>query len=105
MRTIFDLLGVGWPEADILQIMADVPWGVGHFNPPDYMQLIADARQTSDLDERKALYFEAQKIALAQVMAVPIWTDLAVVMTSAKMQGFKLGPESINVWVDSWIED
>jgi peptide/nickel transport system substrate-binding protein len=99
-----DLVSVGWPEADILYIMADFGWGVGFYNPADYMDLITQARQTSDLAERKELYFEAQKLALEDVMAVPIWTDLAVVMVHNDVKGFKLGPEAINVWVDAWVE-
>lgn len=99
-----DLLGYGWPEADILFVMADSAWGVGNYNPVDYMELISEARQTSDLDERKRLYFEAQKVALEDVMAVPLWTSLAVFMTSASVKGFKLGPEAIMVWVDAWVE-
>ncbi len=100
-----DVLGYGWPEADILYVMADSGWGVGNYNPTDYMQLISDARVTSDLEERKSLYFEAQKIALEDVMAVPLWTGLDVYMTSADVKGFHLGPESIMVWVDAWVED
>jgi ABC-type transport system substrate-binding protein len=68
------------------------------------MELITEARQTSVLEERKELYFEAQKLALEDVMAVPIWTDLVVLMTSNDVKGFKLGPENINVWVDAWVE-
>jgi len=37
----------------------------------------------------------AQKIALEDVMAVPLWTGLDVYMTSADVKGFHLGPESI----------
>jgi len=99
------LINVGWPEADILSVMADFGWGVGNYKKPEYMDLLTQARQTSDLDERKEYYFEAQKHALADVMAVPIWTDLAVVMVSDDVKGFKLGPENVNVWVDAWVED
>jgi len=100
-----NIMGVGWPEADILYIMADVGWGVANYSPEDYMTLISDARLTTDLAERKELYFEAQKLALEDVMAVPLWTDLAVVMTSSKVKGFHMGPEFVNVWVDAWVED
>lgn len=101
-----DLIGVGWPEADILYIMADFGWGLGNYNPTDYMELISEARKTSDLDERKRLYFDAQKLALEDVMGVPIWTDLAVIMTSNTVKGFKLGPDADTmVWVDCWVED
>lgn len=99
-----DVIGVGWPEADILQIMNDLAWGVGQYKPTDYVDAITAARQTNDLDERKALYFEAQQLALEDVMAIPLWTDLAVIMTGANVQGFKTGPEFINVWVDAWVE-
>ncbi len=82
-----DVLGYGWPEADILYVMADSAWGVGNYNPTDYMELISQARKTADLEERKSLYFEAQKIALEDVMAVPLWTTLTVWMTSCRRQG------------------
>lgn len=99
-----DIISVGWPEADILYIMADIGWGVGNYNPPDYMELIDEARRVTDLEERKALYFEAQKLALEDVMAVPLWTSITMIMSRAEVQGFYLGPDNINVWVDAWVE-
>jgi peptide/nickel transport system substrate-binding protein len=100
-----DIISVGWPEADILYIMADIGWGVGNYNPPDYMELIDEARRVTDLDERKELYFEAQKLALEDVMAVPLWTSITMIMTREEVQGFYLGPDNINVWVDAWVEN
>lgn len=100
-----DLVGVGWPEADILHLISSFEWGFGHYRVDAYMDAITEARQVSDLAERKALYFEAQKVALADAAAIPLWTDLAVIMTRSEMQGFYLGPDNVNVWVDAWIED
>jgi peptide/nickel transport system substrate-binding protein len=100
-----DVIGVGWPEADILMVMSDFGWGVGNYNPTDYMELLTEARKTAVLDERKSLYFDAQKLALEDVMAVPIWTTLAVYMTSDDVKGFHLGPDAAMVWVDAWVED
>lgn len=99
-----DIISVGWPEADILYIMADIGWGVGNYNPEDYMGFIDEARKVTDLEERKALYFEAQKLALEDVMAVPLWTSITMIMTRSEVQGFYLGPDNINVWVDAWVE-
>jgi peptide/nickel transport system substrate-binding protein len=99
-----NIMGIGWPEADIMFLMSDQAWGVGNFNSQEFVDLLTEARQVTDLDARKELYFEAQKIALAEVMAVPLWTALGVVMTHSDIKGFKLGPENINVWVDAWVE-
>lgn len=100
-----DLVGVGWPEADILHLISSFEWGFGQYRVDAYMDGITEARQVSDLAERKALYFEAQKVALADAAAIPLWTDLAVIMTRSEVQGFYLGPDNVNVWVDAWVED
>jgi peptide/nickel transport system substrate-binding protein len=99
-------ISVGWPEADILNVMAfDLPAGISYYRKPEYIDLLTQARQTSDLDERKRLYFEAQQIALADAVIVPLWTTLASWATRNEVQGYKLGPENISVWVDAWVED
>ncbi len=100
-----DLVGVGWPEPDILHLISSFPFGLGQYRVDEYMDAITEARQVSDLEERKALYFEAQKIALADAAAIPLWTDLAVIMTRAEVKGFHLGPDNVFVWVDAWVED
>lgn len=100
-----DLVSVGWPEPDILHLISSFPWGFGQYRVDAYMDAITEARQVSDLDERKALYFEAQKVALADAAAIPLWTTLAVILTRAELKGHFLGPDNINVWVDAWVED
>lgn len=102
-----NIMGVGWPEADIMWIMAsDIGWGMGNYRPTEYIDLLAKARTTTDQAERKRLYFEAQKIALADCACVPLWTDLdAIIGIRDEVKNFKLGPDSINVWVDCWVEN
>lgn len=98
--------GVGWPEADILYIMAfNLPAGISNYRNPEYIDLLTQARQVTDLGERKELYFEAQKIALADVAAIPLWSPATVTAASSSVKGFKLGPDNINVWTDAWVED
>jgi peptide/nickel transport system substrate-binding protein len=98
--------GVGWPEADILYIMAfNLNAGITNYRNPEYIDLITQARQTNDLAERRELYFEAQKIALADVAAIPLWSPATVTAVRSSVKGFKLGPDSINVWTDAYVEE
>jgi len=95
---------VGWPEADILFVLTSFDWGVGRYQPKDYIDLITQARQTSDQDERKKLYFDAQKLFLEDLPWVPMWTELAVTAVRKEVKGFHVGADLNPIWVDSWVE-
>lgn len=100
----FNWMEVGWPEADILYILTSFGWGVGRYQPADYMDLITQARETSDQDERKALYFEAQKLFLEDLPWVPLWSSVGVTATRAELKNFKLGADGTFIWEDAFVE-
>lgn len=57
---------------------------------PAYDQLLAQARQATELDQRKALYASAQKIALQQLPWTPIAYGRVAVPMRATVKGFVL---------------
>jgi peptide/nickel transport system substrate-binding protein len=101
----FNWMQVGWPEPDILYVLAGFGWGVGRYHPQDYMDLILKARQTNDQDERTEYYFEAQKLFLEDLPWVPLWTSLQVIGTRAEVKGLKIGALDSIIVDDAWVEE
>jgi peptide/nickel transport system substrate-binding protein len=98
-------IGVGWPEADILVVMADnVPFGTGFYRPANYIDAIHKARQTYVKDERKQLYFEAQKILLADLPIVPLWSQSDALGTRKEVKGVVIGPLNSLLVTDGYVE-
>jgi peptide/nickel transport system substrate-binding protein len=101
----FHIMSSGWPEPDILYLIAySLPWGLGYFRPPEYIDLISRARTLNDQDERKRLYFEAQKILLEYAAMVPPWTNVQVDAVRKELKGFKLDVDANPIWSDAWVE-
>ena len=98
-------MGYGWPEPDILKVIASGSWGFSFFRKKEYIDLINQARTITDQAQRKQLYFNAQKIILADAAVVPLWTEpAAIIGIRQQLKGYKLGPQGIDVWVDAWVE-
>jgi ABC-type transport system substrate-binding protein len=95
---------VGWPEADILYILTSFGWGVGRYQPKDYMDLLKQARETSDLDKRKEFYSQAQKLFLEDLPWVPLWSPVAAHAVRQEVKNFALGAYGSFVWEDVFIE-
>jgi peptide/nickel transport system substrate-binding protein len=100
-----NIMGYGWPEPDILKVIAEGTWGFSFYHKKEYIDLINQARTITDHEQRKQLYFEAQKLVLADAAVVPLWTDPAnLVGIRDQVKGYKLGPQGIDVWTDAWVE-
>ncbi|MCA9834820.1 MAG: ABC transporter substrate-binding protein [Thermomicrobiales bacterium] len=95
----------GWSEPDILYMMTDTNWGVGNYRDADYRGIVTEARQTTDFDERKALYFQAQQKMLADAAMVPLWTSESVSVVRKNVHGYKQGPGGSDVFTEIWVED
>lgn len=100
-----DLMGWGWPEPDILSMMTDTEGGIGLYHDEEYQKLVVQARTTSDLAERTALYFDAAKKMLADAAMVPLWTYLEATAIRSSVKNFKLGPQALRVYEDAYVED
>lgn len=100
----FDVMSWGWGEPDLLYMMTDTDSGVGQYRAEDYRKLVEEARRVNDLDERAKLYFEASKIFLRDVGAVPLWTQLTVVGVRKEVKGMKLDPQGYPIYHDVYIE-
>ena len=100
-----NIMGYGWPEPDILKVIAEGSWGFSFYHKKEYIDLINKARTITDHEQRKALYQQALKIQLADAATVPLWTDPAALVGIRKqVKGYMLGPQGIDVWVDAWVE-
>ena len=83
---------VGWPEADILYILTSFGWGVGRYQPKDYMDLLKQAREIADQGKRKEFYTQAQKLFLEDLPWVPLWSPVAATraLGSQELRGRRL---------------
>jgi peptide/nickel transport system substrate-binding protein len=100
-----NIMGYGWPEPDILKVIAEGTWGFSFYHKKEYIDLINQARTVTDHAQRTQMYFEAQKIALADAVVVPLWTDpAAIIGIRDQVKGYKLGPQGVDVWTDAWVE-
>ncbi len=101
-----DLMGWGWSEADLLYMMTsgESQFGLYQEYSPEYKEEVTAARETSDLDERAAHYFEAMKIALADVAAVPLWSAVSAWGSRAELKGLFLDPKGYRNYLDTYIE-
>jgi ABC-type transport system substrate-binding protein len=55
-------------------------------------------------DERKQLYFEAQKILLADLPIVPLWSQSDALGTRAEVKGVVIGPLNSLLVTDGYVE-
>lgn len=99
-----DLMSWGWSEADLLYMMTSgsSQFGLYQEYSPEYKEQVTAARQTSDLDERAQHYFEAMKIALADVAVVPLWSAVTAWGTRAEVIDFHLGPKGYVTYHDAY---
>lgn len=82
--------------------------GEGQFNRSRYAdphmdELIAQGERTADIDERKKVYAEIQKLAMDQALILPLWDGSWVTLAAPAVQGLRFdqiaSPLFYNVWV------
>ena len=82
--------------------------GEGQFNRSRYKdphmdELIAQGQRTTDVEERKRIYAEIQKITMDEALILPLWDESWVTLAAPAVQGLRFdqlaSPLFYNVWV------
>jgi len=68
-----------------------------------YDDLVTQAARTTDLEERKELYAQAQKIAWDDGPNVMLFEDIATYGLNARVQGFEPWPDEPPRFADMWV--
>nr|MBO2508625.1 hypothetical protein [Bacillota bacterium] len=84
-----EMLDQGWPAPNILNSIVGLGWGVGLYNNPDLLDLLARAQSEADDARRAALYRQAQEVLLKDLALVPMYTATVPLVTRAEVQGIK----------------
>lgn len=100
----FDLMSWGWPEPHLMKMMVEGTSQLGAYRNPEYHELVDEAARATEQDERSALYFEANKVALADVAAIPLWTTLAATGVRGELKDFKTGPTGTAIFEDAYFD-
>ena len=109
----FNLSQMNWTAIDPDLVVYDMLHsnqvdGEGQFNrsrfkDPHMDELIAQGQQTTDVEERKAIYAEIQKITMDQALILPLWDESWVTLAAPAVQGLRFdqlaSPLFYNVWV------
>jgi peptide/nickel transport system substrate-binding protein len=110
----FNLSQMNWTAIDPDLVVYDMLHsnqvdGEGQFNRSRYSdphmdELIAEGHRTSDVEERKAIYAEIQKITMDEALILPLWDESWVYLTTPGVQGLRFdqlaSPLFYNVWVE-----
>jgi oligopeptide transport system substrate-binding protein len=88
-----DLLRTGTKQSD-----GTVNWGnnYGRYSNPEYDDLMAKASTELDLTKRAGLMHEAEKLAMDQFAAIPIYWYVSKNVVSPKIQGFSDNAKDIH---------
>lgn len=100
----FVLMSWGWPEPHLMKMMVDAEAGLGLYRDADYLALVDEAARTTGQDERSALYFQANQQALADVAAIPLWTQLTATGVRGELTDFRMGPTGTAIFEDAYFE-
>ena len=90
-----DIARAGWladyNDADnfLNLLKSDVNYNYGGYSNPDYDALLNKANMTTDVDEREAILHEAEKLAMDDTAAIPIYYYLSRNVVSPKVSGFE----------------
>jgi peptide/nickel transport system substrate-binding protein len=74
----------------------------GLYSNPQVDQLLDQARQTTDRNQRKSLYQQAEKIIVGDAPLVFTTDPTVPQITSKHVQNFQLIPDGINRFVEVW---
>jgi peptide/nickel transport system substrate-binding protein len=99
-----NLEGWGWPEPNLLKMIAESVGGMGDYHDETYMTLLDKATQTSVQAERTDFYFQAAQKMLADAAIVPLWSDLSARAVRKEVKDFKPGPQMYGTYNDIYLE-
>lgn len=99
-----ELIDVGWPSPNILDVMTTLGWGFGLYNHNGLQQALATAATTLDADARREAYAKAQKIILDDAAIIPIYSSEGTTLISSKVRDFTIDPAGAPDFSDAWVQ-
>lgn len=76
------------------------------YSNPDYDAIVTEARQITDHEARRELYFQAQQIILDEAPAIPLWNGLNIEALSPSLQGYKQSYTGRRLFFDeTWLAE
>jgi peptide/nickel transport system substrate-binding protein len=79
--------------------------GLQNYRNPEVLDLLDQGGKVADLDERTNIYFEAQKLILADCAMVPLWAKSTARGVRAEVKGYVPGPMGWGSYQDMYIEE
>ncbi len=77
---------------------------ISRFSDPEVDDLLDEAAQTEDLDERNALYREAEVLALEQMILVPFNWYTGQIVYAEEVNGFQQTPLQFVLYDQVWLD-
>jgi ABC-type transport system substrate-binding protein len=81
---------------------------LGGYSNPEFDQWVRKSEGSLTEEERANCFFEAEKVLLKDVVAIPLWTQRYVYAWNKKLQGVRLndicGINVTNTWANMWLE-
>ncbi|MBX3071679.1 MAG: hypothetical protein KF883_14330 [Thermomicrobiales bacterium] len=81
-----------YPDADgylYNHYHTDAGFNQTRFSNAEYDEIVTEARQLSDHEARRELYFRAQQIILDEAPIIPLWNGLNIEALAPSLQGYK----------------
>jgi peptide/nickel transport system substrate-binding protein len=97
----YQMFFIGWsgrtdPDGNIYIFeKTKAPQNVTHFSSPDVDKALDDARLTSDVAKRKAIYEKAAKILLAENPIIYLYHRKVLIAQTTKLEGFVPVPDGL----------
>jgi len=98
-----DGLGLGWPNASLLNIALTLPTGSSTYATPYMASLLTKAESETDVAARVALYDQVQAYQRQYAYAVPLYSDNEVIMWANSVHGVVVGYDSSLDFTDTTV--
>jgi ABC-type oligopeptide transport system substrate-binding subunit len=93
------------PETFLWSLFAsDSPDNYSGYNNPAYDALLAKAAATLDIEERAAIYLEAQQLLFDDKVALPVVHDIRYTLSQPTVKGLQVTPLGILELDSVWME-
>ncbi|MEA2585107.1 MAG: peptide/nickel transport system substrate-binding protein [Thermomicrobiales bacterium] len=75
------------------------------YSNPAYDELVTNARQLVDHEERRQVYFQAQQMLLDEVPVIPLWNGKNIEALSPRLQGYRQSYTGRRLFFDeTWLQ-
>jgi peptide/nickel transport system substrate-binding protein len=99
-----DFAATGDNDPNILKTLVNIAiYPIGFYKNEQYLKLVDQAGKSTDRGERTSLYFEAQKILLADAAIIPLYSSVSAVGVHG-VKGVKIATDYTKTYMDAYIE-